>query len=92
MPIVKTPNQLGYTLRATRTALKLPAADVAAMAGTTAVTLRRLEDGSATSALRTLFALLDELGIEMHLEVPPQVGTLELPAPTSKPRRTRARP
>lgn len=33
MLIVKTPNQLGAVLRATRTALNLPAADVAAMVG-----------------------------------------------------------
>ncbi len=92
MPIVKTPNQLGAVLRATRTALNLPAADVAAMAGTSAVTVRRLENGNATAAVRKLFALLDELGIEMHLAVPPQVGMIELAAPAAKPRRTRVRP
>jgi len=92
MPIVKSPSQLGAVLRATRTALNLPAADIAAMTNTTPVSLRRLEDGNATSAVRKLFALLDELGIEMHLAVPPQVGTIDLPGPTSKPKRTRARP
>jgi transcriptional regulator with XRE-family HTH domain len=92
MAIVKTPRQLGAVLRGTRTALNLPAEDVAAMTGTTAVTLRRLEDGNATSALRTLFAVLDELGIEMRLQPPPEAGVIELPAPTAKPRRTRVRP
>jgi transcriptional regulator with XRE-family HTH domain len=92
MLIVKTPNQLGAVLRGTRTALNLPAADVAAMAGTSAVTLRRMEDGNATRTVRKLFALLEELGIEMHLAPPPQVGTIDLPAPAAKPRRTRVRP
>lgn len=91
MPLVKSPIQLGAVLRATRTALNLPAADVAAMTGTSAVSLRRLEDGNATSALQTLFALLDELGIEMHLAPPPQVGPIELPAGGGKPKRTRVR-
>jgi transcriptional regulator with XRE-family HTH domain len=91
MPTVTSSSQLGAVLRATRTALNLPAADVAAMAGTSAVSLRRLEDGNATRALQTLFALLEELGIEMHLEVPPQVGSIELPAAGGKPKRTRVR-
>jgi transcriptional regulator with XRE-family HTH domain len=92
MVTVKTPYQLGAVLRATRTALNLPAEDVAAMTRTTAPSLRRLESGNATAALRTLFALLDELGVEMHLAVPPEVGAIDLPGPASKPRRTRVRP
>ena len=92
MLIVRTPSQLGAVLRTTRTALNLPAADIAAMTNTTTVSLRRLEDGNATSAVRRLFALLDELGIEMHLALPPEVGAIELPGRASKPKRTRVRP
>lgn len=92
MPVIKTPTQLGAVLRATRTALNLPAADVAAMSGTSAVLLRRLEQGKATTALQKLFTVLDELGIEMHLDLPVQAGAIELPTNTEKPRRTRVRP
>lgn len=92
MPTVKTANQLGSVLRATRTALNVRLEDLAGVVGTTTPSLRRLESGNATSALRTLFALLDELGIEMHLEVPPHVGDVALSPPSSKPKRTRVRP
>lgn len=89
MPIVRTPAQLGAVLRHTRVALNLPAADVAAMSGTSAVSLRRLETGDATAALRHLFTLFDELGIEMQLNPPPDVGSVELPTASSKPKRMR---
>ncbi|MDA8093702.1 MAG: helix-turn-helix domain-containing protein [Betaproteobacteria bacterium] len=91
MPVVKNPTQLGAMLRATRTALNLPAADLAAMAGTSAVLLRRLEQGNATTALEKLFKLLDELGIEVQLNAPPQAGHIRLPAENEKPKRTRVR-
>ena len=89
MPIVRTPAQLGAVLRHTRVALRLPAADVAAISGTSAVSLRRLESGDATAAIRHLFTLFDELGIEVQLNVPPDVGPIELPAASDKPKRMR---
>ncbi|MGX4641045.1 helix-turn-helix domain-containing protein [Massilia sp. SYSU DXS3249] len=91
MPIVKSPAQLGAVLRQTRVALQLPAADVAAMSGTSAVSLRRLESGNATAALEHLFTVLDELGIEMQLNAPPEAGTIVLPATSGKPKRIRVR-
>jgi transcriptional regulator with XRE-family HTH domain len=72
--------------------MNLAAADVAAMTGTTAVTLRRVEQGNATDALQKLFKILDELGIEMYLSLPPNVGPVELPAPAEKVKRTRVQP
>lgn len=92
MPVIKTPSQLGTVLRATRTAMNLTAADLAAISGTSAVLLRRLEQGNATTALQKLFRVMDELGIEMRLEAPVQVGPIPLAADTEKPRRTRVRP
>ena len=89
---VKSPIMLGAVLRETRTALRIPAADLAAMAGTTAITLRRLEQGPPTSAITTLFSLLDELGLELHLSLPPEVAPFELPSVNTKPRRTRVKP
>lgn len=89
---VKSPMQLGAVLRETRTALRLPVSDLAAMVGTTPVTLRRLEQGPPTSAIATLFSLLNELGLELNLSLPPGVGPFELPCEKSKPRRTRVKP
>ena len=92
MLLIKSPTALGTVLRETRTALQIPAANMAAMAGTTAVSLRRLEQGNPTTAIATLFKLLDELGIELHASLPPAAGTISLPDTPSKPRRTRVRP
>lgn len=91
MPLVKNPVQLGAAIRGTRTALNLPAADLAALAGTSAVLLRRLEQGNATTALQKLFTVLNELGIEMHLQLPPEASRVDIPADMRKPRRTRVR-
>lgn len=89
MPVVRTPAELGAVLRHTRVVLQLPAADVAAMSGTSAVSLRRLESGDATAAIRHLFTLFDELGIEMQLNPPPDVGAIALPLASGKPKRMR---
>ena len=92
MPIVKTPNQLGAVVRTARTVMRLPAADFAAMTGISRVLLRKLEQGNATTALKKLFTVLDELGIQMHLEPPSRVGPIELPINKEKPKRTRVTP
>lgn len=91
MPLVKNPVQLGAAIRGTRTALNLPAADIAALAGTSAVLLRRLEQGNATKAIQKLFTVLNELGIEMQLQLPPEASGVDIPADMRKPRRTRVR-
>lgn len=91
MLLVRNPVQLGAAIRDTRTALNLRAADLAAMAGTSAVLLRRLEQGNATTALQKLFTVLGELGIEMQLRLPPEAGGIDIPADMRKPRRTRVR-
>jgi transcriptional regulator with XRE-family HTH domain len=89
---IKSPTALGSVLRETRTALQIPAADMAAMAGTTTVSLRRLEQGNPTTAITTLFKLLDELGIELHVSLPPAAAQISLPETLGKPRRTRVQP
>jgi hypothetical protein len=88
---VKTPSQLGAVIRATRTSMNLPATDFAAIASASPILLRRIEDGRATKAIQTIFTVLDELGIEIHLATPPSVGAIDLPKPSEKPKRTRVR-
>lgn len=89
---ISSPQSLGSALRQTRTALRIPAADMAAMVSTNPVTLRKLEQGDATTAIRTLFALLDELGLELHISLPPGVDPVPLTDRKDKPRRTRVQP
>jgi transcriptional regulator with XRE-family HTH domain len=89
---IKSPKALGSVLRETRTALRIPAEDLAAMVHTSHVTLSRLEQGKATTAIDTLFALLDELGLELNVSLPPGVGPIVPLDANAKPRRTRVKP
>lgn len=89
---ITSPTTLGLVLRETRTALRLPAADVAALADTTSVSLRRLEQGKPTKAIATLFTILDELGLELYVSVPPGIDPIKISSEQIKPRRTRVRP
>lgn len=90
MIFVKSPLALGSLLRGTRTAMNIPAADMAAMVKTTPVTLRRLEQGKPTTAISTLFKLLDELGLELYVSAPPGI-VLRDPNEQSQTPRTRVR-
>ena len=83
---------LGAVLRETRTALRITAEELATMAETSPVTLRRLEQGNPTAAIKTLFVLLDELGLELQVSLPLGVGPIVFPSEQARPRRTRARP
>lgn len=88
---IKSPQMLGVALRETRTALGIPADVLASMAGVSAVTLRKFETGEATAAIKTLFALFRELGIEFQVDVPPNVKIELPPSPEVPPRRSRAK-
>lgn len=89
---VLTTADLGAVLRQTRTAQKIRAEDLAEMLTISPTTLRRLEQGSPpTGAIATLFKLFDELGIEVRLNPPADVGLVSLPDAQSKPRRTRVK-
>lgn len=92
MDVIRTPQALGAVLREARTALRIPAQDLAAIVGISHVTLSRLEQGKPTAAIKTLFALLDELGIELQASLPPGVGPIVLPDDDARPRCTRVRP
>lgn len=88
---VKSPQTLAAILRETRTALGIPAEDLAAMVGTSHVSLGRIEQGRATQALATVFRLLDELGVELHASLPPGVGPIDPAAGQSGPVRKRVK-
>ena len=89
---VRSTRQLGAALRGTRIALNLPAEDLAAMMGTSHAFLSRLEQGDATAAVQKLFTALRELGIAMHLELPPQAREVRIDSdPDAKVKRTRVR-
>jgi transcriptional regulator with XRE-family HTH domain len=65
--------QLGFILRETRVAQKVPLQDLAEGLNTSHTLLRRQEHGQPTKALEILFATMQELGIELHVELPPNV-------------------
>ncbi len=78
---VKSPEELSAVLRQTRTSLGVHSLDLAATVNISHVTLRRLEAGPTTEAIKSLFKLMDELGIEMTLSPPPEVIAIDLPKP-----------
>ena len=84
--------EMGAILRATRVALNVPLADLAETLETSQTLLRRQEQGHSTVALQKLFATMRELGIELHLSLPPMVDeTLIIPGNRTA-KRMRARP
>jgi len=70
---IESAAQLGAVLRETRVAQKIPLLDLAQALGTSHTLLRRQEHGDATRSIDILFAMLRQLGIEMHLDLPPGV-------------------
>ena len=77
--LVKTPEELSAVLRQTRTALGVHSLDLAATVNISHVTLRCLESGLMTEAVRSLLKIMDELGILMTLSPPPGVSSIKLP-------------
>lgn len=65
--------QLGAVLREARVAQKIPLQDLAEVLATSHTLLRRQEHGEPTKALTILFSTMKQLGIEMHIELPPHV-------------------
>ena len=86
---VTSENQLGAVLRDTRTSLKIHAENLAEIADMNPKTLRRLEGGEATKAVKSLFKVLEELGIELYLNPPPEAFPIEVPKPDQAPKRRR---
>jgi hypothetical protein len=74
---IRTPQELGLLVRATRKASGLRADDTAGCAGVTHVFVRHVEHGKPTCQLGKVLELLDELGIHLTVDVSENVG-LEL--------------
>lgn len=89
---IKSFEQLGTVLRATRVGLNVPLADLAETLGTSQTLLRRQEQGQTTVALEKLFATLRELGIEMHLSLPSSIEESAISFDPNRKLNTRARP
>jgi transcriptional regulator with XRE-family HTH domain len=89
---IRSFEQMGVVLRAARVALNIPIADLAETLETSQTLLRRQEQGNTTIALSKLFATMQELGIEMHLSLPPSIDESSIHLDSKTPRSKRARP
>lgn len=89
---IKSFEQMGVVLRAARVALNVPLADLAETLETSQTLLRRQEQGHSTVALKKLFATMQELGIEMHLSLPPSIEESAIDLDGKSVQRRRARP
>ena len=84
--------QMGQVLRATRVALNVPLSDMAETLETSQTLLRRQEQGKSTVALEKLFATMKELGIELHMTLPPSIKESALDLTSKAAQKKRARP
>lgn len=65
--MMTTPSEIAATIKATRRALKLRQAELAAAAGVGLRFLIELEAGKATAQLGKTLAVLNALGLDCHL-------------------------
>lgn len=70
---IRSPQQLGLLIRATRKHQKLRMDDVAGSAGVGPVFVREVERGKETVQLGRVMKLLAELGIELKADVPDDI-------------------
>jgi len=71
--LIKTPQELGLLVRATRKQQKIRMDDVAGSAGVGPVFVREVERGKSTVQLGRVMKLLAELGIELRADVSDEV-------------------
>lgn len=71
---IDTPKELGRLVRAVRKTQGLRQDDLAAMIGASHVFLGDVERGKGSVQLGRVLAVLRELGIAVHLEVPPEAA------------------
>ena len=83
----------GYAFDAlsSRVALHITVEDLAETAKTSHRFVRSIEQGRATAAIQKLFDMMTELGVEVHLRLPPEIPEANVDAAPPL-RRRRARP
>jgi len=72
---VDNPEELGRVIRAVRRAQQLRQDDLAPMVGASHVTLMNMERGKEGVAIGRVMQVLRELGVRIHLDVPPDVAS-----------------
>ncbi len=72
---IDTPVELGRLVRAVRKTQGLRQDDLASMINASHVFLGDVERGKGTVQLGRVLAVLRELGIAVHLDVPPEAAT-----------------
>lgn len=70
---IDSPEQLGRLVRAVRRAQRIRQDDLAPMAGTSHVTLMNIEHGKGSVGIGRVMEVLRELGVRIHVDVPPEV-------------------
>jgi len=73
--LIKTPQELGLAIRATRRTQKVRLDDVSGSAGVGHVFTREVEHGKESVQLGRVMRLLEELGIELMVDVPDEAMT-----------------
>lgn len=68
---IDSPEQLGRVVRAVRRAQRIRQDDLAPMVGASHVTLMNIERGKASVGIGFVMEVLRELGVRVHLDVPP---------------------
>lgn len=71
---VKNPGELGRVVRAVRRSQSLRQDDLAAMVGSSHVSLMNIERGKEGVSLGRVMQVLHELGIRVRLDVPPEAA------------------
>lgn len=70
---VDSPEQLGRVIRAVRRAQRIRQDDLAPMVGASHVTLMHIEHGKEGVAIGRVMDVMRELGVRVHLDVPPGI-------------------
>lgn len=71
---VENPKQIGRVVRAVRRAQEIRQDDLAPMVGASHVTLMNIERGKAGVGIGRVMDVLRELGVRVHLDVPPEIA------------------
>ncbi len=81
---IQSPQDLGAFIRQVRRQSGTRQDDLAAMIGVSHVTLGQIERGHVGAAIGTVLAALAELGIRVHLDIPPQEASKAAGAPNPR--------